>query len=48
MQADQPLSEHARRAEQAYGARLGRDRVKLHDRARLLEAATATTSTSGP
>jgi ferredoxin/flavodoxin---NADP+ reductase len=27
------------RAEQEYGARLGRDRVKLHDRTRLLEVA---------
>ena len=32
------------RAEQEYGARLGRDRVKLHDRTRLLEAATTATA----
>jgi ferredoxin--NADP+ reductase len=35
------------RAEQAYGARLGRDRVKLHDRARLLEAAMAAQVSGG-
>ena len=35
------------RAEQEYGAKLGRDRVKLHDRTRLLEAATIMPVSSG-
>jgi ferredoxin/flavodoxin---NADP+ reductase len=35
------------RAEQQYGAKLGRDRVKLHDRTRLLEAATIMPVSSG-
>jgi ferredoxin--NADP+ reductase len=35
------------RAEQEYGARLRRDRVKLHDRKRLLEAAMSGTANGG-
>jgi hypothetical protein len=34
--------------EREYGARLGRDRVKLHDRMRLLDAATTGPASTGP
>ena len=34
------------RSEQEYGARLGRERVKLHDRTRLLDAATTASATT--
>ena len=34
--------------EREYGARLGRDRVKLHDRKRLLDAATTGPASTGP
>jgi ferredoxin/flavodoxin---NADP+ reductase len=35
------------RAEREYGERLGRDQVKLHDRARLLDAASAVRASEG-